>query len=296
MTFGPSMGTNRFHHRCSRFHSLYSSIEESFREKFNVSDAFEIYLIGGSGTLGLETCLWSARHLLVRIYNTHQEFGNRLLSLWKAHSTGYAGQDKRRLGVYVQYETSISEVFTGKVEGDAILVDAVSAFPYYPIPDHADLWVTVSGKQLGAFPGVSIVVCHKRLWERGFLDNCVENYSILNLSRYRLFSDRKECPTTPPISVLESLANSLSVFSVDKLREEIDEKRKSIISNLGSASLFDSQGPVVTFPSGYVSDRLIDLFGLYKTGEGKAQTFLWNATADRLASFLQEVRREKWLR
>jgi hypothetical protein len=167
-------------------------------------------------------------------------------------------------------------------------VDAVSAFPYYQPPVDADILVTVSGKQLGAQPGVALVAVHNRVWEMDFLKT-FHSRSCLSLQRYRNSRLVWETPFTPALAVLESLDAALDNFDVVALRSAVDSRFAALVE-LGFPSAGQSP-PVFTFPRRL---SMHDQYELY--GKEVTQLFLWDRSpgADqRFDSLLTLLRKEK---
>jgi len=150
----------------------------------------------------------------------------------------------------------------------------VSAFPYYrPAPDTL-VWTTVSSKQLGAAPVCSLVVVRPEAWEWLLRDG--EEYSYLNLRRYKDALLKGQSPHTPAIALLDDLNWTLRTFDPDTQRRLIDARRALVTSALPPDSYY-GEGPVLVLKAGAVSERIIQHFDLYPGKNGR-QLFLYSGS------------------
>ena len=136
--FGPNNSPS-IHHREPAFETLYNELCENFHRAFNISKEYEVLVVTGSGTCALET-VFASMEASIECEFTDGEFGNRLSLL--ANQYIYPG-DIPLISLPL-YETSISRLndIPSKEDG-LIFLDAVSAFPYYSIPEETDILITM---------------------------------------------------------------------------------------------------------------------------------------------------------
>ncbi|KKN67999.1 hypothetical protein LCGC14_0455550 [marine sediment metagenome] len=272
-----------FHHRSPEYAGLLYSLEETFREKFNVRPSSSVLFLTGSGSLANEAV---AASLTVPLYvsGVQYEFGSRLQRYLRAHDN----LDDRVAGrhAWVGYETSASLKMSGPPSAQFTFVDMVSAFPYY-LPDPSwDIWTTVSSKQLGALPVIGIVVVAERAWQHLLKES--EAYSYLNLARYRAYQALGQPPHTPAIPLLYDLLTTLSEFDRDVLVAQID-RRRSLLAEVVPPEHNIGKGPVFTIAD-VVRAEVVQRFGLYP-GKNCWQVFLWSGEDDDYDELRRELQR-----
>lgn len=273
-----------FHHRGSDFHTLVSKITVLMRSKFEISEDFDLLFLTGSGALALEACVFSAQQLMTPKY-TGAKFGRNLEQLTILHHK-YAPDSVNQC--YVHYETSTSKL-NESLNAITQFVDCVSSFPYYEVPAHADLWVTVSGKQLGAPPGISIVAVRRELWN-GFLSLEDTRPSYLNLARYELALRKLETPNTPAMSTLVGLHQALRDTNFEYQAQTITERWNKLCDALGEPP--GQVPPVYTFKRRV--PEVHEAFRLY--GQDRTQIFLYAGndwSFYQLLTALQELKKEE---
>lgn len=290
--FGP---TPRLHHREPAFAELHASCDELWRQRFDVPPDYDILFVTGSGTLAIE-CVFASLlpGLALSVDDPGATFGGRLARLLDSHGKMYRG-DSPELAhgtcigdACVQYETAESRhnEFTGRPP--PFFVDAVSAFPYYPMPSGTAVLATVTSKQLGTSPGLSVVIVDRTVW-RYFRDG---GYSYLNLHEYR---DRQrldwQTPHTPAIGIMEELRDRLRGFDVVAFRRLIDARRTLLLdAGLGGHAI--GTGPVLTLAPGTLPEEFARRWGLYQSSVGR-QLFLWSERTLDYFRFVEEWRRQQ---
>lgn len=272
-----------YHHRSYIFEMLLACLESAVLDLAELPrDDWDVLFLTGSGALGLEACMWSAMRPVTPLFaeRPEQEFGRRLADLTFTHNKHGIGTEDV---AFVQYETALSELNTSGWKSKGVtIVDAVSAFPFHPIPFDADIVVTVSGKQLSAPPGIAIVMVHKRCWD-GFLYGG-DRASYLNLSRYRLYKQRQQTPNTPAITVLQDLYAQIRHFDKERHVRTIQERFDAVSEVAGRGPIVP---PVFTFKRKLTG--LHEHLGLY--GKKTTQLFLWSGSNNGMDYLLNNLRR-----
>lgn len=284
--FGPNAETKEVivyncHHREEAFLRVYRETKKELLALAQLSpDEWEVLLFTGSGTAAIEATILSVLGIHV-VRGRGAEFGRRI-----ANQIGTVASYNPRFEVRhdwtVQYETAESicnEV--NKSEAGLTIVDGVSAFPYYAIPPAADIYITVSSKQLGALPGLALIFVRKTAWSHMLSDSL---FFYANLSRYRSDSP----PHTPAMASIFSLHHSLTEGMADALQLRI-ERRKEHVDEVFKSATRIGYGPVATFKRDARWDELIKRWGLY--ARGHVQLFLWSGEEGDWQGFLNEARR-----
>jgi aspartate aminotransferase-like enzyme len=224
--FGPNthLSTTTFNikysHRDIEFIDLYKRLNGEFVSKFNLQD-YDVLFIPGGGTIGIESVFWSLKKQ-INVIGHEGVFTER----WNELSELYVPEQGNGIDLYCQLETSVNKVF----EKEGCIVDAISSFPYYDIPNDTKIFITCSNKQLGSIPGLAIVCVRKDYWGELENDNI---FSYLNLARYKKYGDKNQTPSTPPITVYENLACIIQNFDVNYLREKIHKNSQKLIEIFG---------------------------------------------------------------
>lgn len=258
-----------FHHRSSVFHEVYQRAAVAFKALAGLDENWSVAFLTGSGALALEAAVATATRPITPLFveNVDAEFSRRLADLTFLYGKHGIGTEDV---AYVQYETALSEHNnSGWKAAGVTLVDAVSAFPYYLPPEDADILITVSGKQLGAPPGIAIIAAHSRVWSTGFFNQSDQKASYLNLNRLFLYAWSCETPNTPAISVLNDLCEVLERYDRSALIRRVDSRYSALKAEIG-------EGPMMLPPVYTFKDRLSwqDGWGLY--GKKRTQLFLWD--------------------
>ena len=232
-----------FSHRDKDFFELYKSIESkllSFSDYYN-----KVIFAQGSASSAIETVLGSVLkkdNSKILILN-NGSFANRSLkvsekycydiSVVKTVEEALEALDNYHYTHFfaVQFETSLSihNDLTKILERCKELyitsiIDSVSAFPYYKIPE-CDFLITSSAKQLGGMPVMGIIFFNSD--KHYYL---VDNNEYLNLKTYIEYSLKYQTPHTSLIPQFLSLNKELETFSVEKNKINI-ENNCNVFSN-----------------------------------------------------------------
>lgn len=305
--FGPNVRSTfsdkpgYFHHRQPEYRHLLMRVASTLRERFYISQEFDILLLTGSGTLANQAVLDSLILGELFIHPDQGEFTSRLRRLAKA-----VGQiDGQRLGAgvprhyaMVAYETGEARRVThewpvtrevgphGRYSPGVRFADCVSSFPFYPVPPGADVWTTVSSKQLGALPVMSIVVVRSECWK--WFCPAEAKYSYLNLRRYaESYHAKYESPHTPAIALLYDLYERLQTFSLDALRATIMARHVQL-TNAFPPDVVSGEGPVLTVKAEYIPLHVAAKWNLYRSAHG-FQFFLYSGTDEQYEQFLDDL-------
>lgn len=283
----------RIHHRSPTFRHLLRQTIDLFRLKMDISEDYDILLLPGPGSMAVESMIASLRSDLF-VLGTGWKFGERMMQMAQRYGR-YEKLSNNAVG-YVQYETSVAGMTGNNAAYRGLppaLVDGVSAFPYYSMPENCAAYATVSSKQLGAKPNVGIVMVKRDQWGKLFFED--HRQSVLNLSWYRrAYEDKCETPMTPMLMAIESLHWELRHFpDLLTFRQMIDDRREQAVSALGDYC--SGRGPSLLVKN--VPERLAEQFDLYPAAKGEHQLFLWFSEEDNeepyeFDQFLKEMK--KW--
>lgn len=278
-----------FSHRGQNYQHLQLQTTHAFRRIAGLDKDWDVLFLTGSGTLGLEAVIASSTRMLSPFYlHPDAKFANRIGEMLKAY---------KRVSVlngdiiYPQYETSRSMFNTEPGRRIALannftIADSISSFPYYDRPTNADVFVTVSGKQLLGAPGISIVCVHKRAWDAGLFMRKSTQTSYLNLALWKAAADSlNETPFTPAITVLQDLQQSLLCFDVSALRKRIQERYRALCEVVGEPP--DQSPPVFSF-KGVLKDPKFQSRQLY--GRQCSQIFLWSSVDEAFDDLLTDLK------
>lgn len=295
--FGPN-NKPEIHHREKSYAELHRDTKEAFLKLAQLDgNIWDVFFITGSGTCAIESMLYSVTRLVTVASYGH--FSDRASDYLAQTNNGWPG--KRGPVVYnVLYETSESKLNNGSLayssdgEGEPtitpklVITDAVSAFPYYR-PSGTSIWATVSSKQLGCAPGLSVVVMRKSLWYDGTMK--VADASYMSLAKYKLKDDINQTPHTPAISLMREFNHALHTFNIDKHRKMIDSRRKEIVKHIPDEFLI-GEGPVVTIKNvHYTTQRLVTELDLYNNSSIGPQIFLWSGTDEQYDQLYKTLER-----
>lgn len=265
----------RFHHREPVARSLLADLELLFRERV-CGPGWRLAFVTGSGSLGLEILAHGCGESAVV---TKGEYSRRLTAMLVGKRQ-YRESSSARWAV--QYETAESR-WSDTSWCEAELWDCVSSLPFYSVPPGAAGFVTVSSKQVGAEPIVSIVGVRE---EATWADCDCSTY--LCLGRWLRATEHRSFPHTPALSALWDLRDQLKSLSVAALRAQVVERRAMLHDAApGLATIGD--GPVVTYES--LPDSLVDGWSLYRTKSGHPQVFLWSGMNYEYDAFAEALRR-----
>jgi aspartate aminotransferase-like enzyme len=292
--FGPN--ALAISHRSRDFTKLYAAMERQMKRVFHL-EKYDLIFIPGPGTLANEIVISSMSGGCDILFGAGgpgsvAKFTNRLVNMAICH-----GKTKPNITwlAFPLYETSAcryngsdpeiaGRIFSHTNDGGFVFVDLVSSFPYYDIPEYADVWTTVSGKQLCMPPGVSIIGIRKGLnLEKGFEP---PSGSILSLTNHLMYSMQSQTFTTPCISLFQRIDHSLTARPAKghaggsytaRLRSIINRRKKRIEKAYGGDVFGD--GPVLGFKPSHIADYLQEMFELYPGVLGP-EIFLWSGTEE----------------
>lgn len=249
-----------FSHRDEEFFNIFQKVTDLFTEKFQLYD-YDVLFIPGSGTIGIESTFFSMDYKLKFIGNDGA-FKDRLVALYSNYAHLH-NKGANKAEMFVRLETSISKPFYK----EGCLMDCISAFPYYPIPQDTKLFVTCLNKQIGSYVGLS-VVCVKRSEWKHCIDETV--FSYLNLRRYYSYLLHRQTPHTTPTFIYEHLHKVLKDFNLDAHVEKINKVSELICKHVPDEFIIgDRYCPVITIKKEAFSDRIAQQYDLYGYWTGK---------------------------
>jgi aspartate aminotransferase-like enzyme len=282
-----------YSHRSDEFKALYRGLKELFRDKFSIDNDYEIIFVTGSGTLANEIVIssftnkWKTIFHGYCIYYNHmqyfckdQKFGLRLQSLAEKYN-----KDDSVCGSVqaVCYETSTGTTIYDdlkSVDSKVVFLDCVSSFPYNVLYKKANVFTTVSGKQLGCAPGVAIIAIKTDVVK---YFNIIED-SYLSLNNHLFHAMRNQTPYTPAISLYKDFYNGLKKFDLEKHNSTINERYKLIEGVCGNKI---GSPPVSTFES--LPQWIAQKYNLYKGANGY-QAFLYCGTDKQYKDFAKDLK------
>jgi len=272
-------------HRDNEFMNTFEDLRDLFIDVFDLQD-YDILFIGGSGTTAIESVVWSMMNN-IEVIGNDGVFKNKWERLVRTY--GKVGSSKYyREKLYCQLETSNSTYYEEK----DCMVDAISSFPYYDIPKNTNIFITCVNKQLGGFPGLSIVGVKKNYW--GWIKDSNE-FSYLNLRRYYEYGLKNQTPTTTPTQIYEHFLTILSRFDIDELRDKINLNSKLIVDAIGEDKIIgENSCPVITIPKEFISDELAIKWNLYglQTKSKSYQIFTYSCDDKSYEDFAKDLRSE----
>jgi len=247
-----------YSHRSDEFKFLYSEVSARLLQ---ISGYRSVVMTQGSASSAIETVLSSVLKRDSRILIlVNGEFGKRA-----ARMASYCTRLVTRVGDFdsliaslratkydfcfvVQFETSLS-IFNRlgevselcKENGVHLIVDAVSAFPYYETPN-AKFVISTSSKQLKGLPALGLIFFN----DVSDLD-LVERSDYLNLKKVIEYSRKGQTQHTALIPQIDSLNKSLSDLVVDDLRRSITRNAQILVEGLEEKTINERVCPVVTF-------------------------------------------------
>ncbi len=270
-------------HRDNKFLEDYCTLQSLFVNKFNLDD-YDVLFISGSGTLGVESMFWSLKKC-INVVGAEGSFTKRWKRLSKQYpTTSYHGT----IDLFCQLETSVSHVY--KKNGCA--VDAVSSFPFYNIPKDTKIFATCSNKQLGSLTGLAIVCVKKDFWSN--LRKCNE-FSYLNLSRYKKYQAINQTPSTTPTYIYRHLIDTLDNFNINKLRNKITTNSEVITEAIGRDKIIGEKNcPVITIKKNHIPIGLAKKWNLYglNSGGNNYHIFTYSCKNSDYERFANEYKRK----
>ncbi len=254
------------HHRSKAFSSLLCTIEAAFRRIFQVDDCYHVLMLGTSGTGANEamvSCLkGQKRNTVLVLSNGH--FGERLSDICASlgipsRTLSYAPSqgidlDEVRNTLHVheeigavllaRHETSLGllnslEALSQLCEqhGCLFCVDMVSSVggeeSSFDGKNSPDLAVTVSGKAIGAFPGVAFLLVKKSVAEQLLKNENRQGYYFDLARALKSWNEACELPFTPPTVLFPPLLAALREIEQEGLAAKIQRHREclGILSN-----------------------------------------------------------------
>lgn len=222
-------------HRGKEFEEIFGDVVGRLKA---LLDADEVYILTGSGTLGVESILANAckKDETILCLN-NGEFGKRFADIARIyahvqeekleHGKGWNlerakglidGSNARVLGM-VHNDTGtgvtnhLREICNyAKKKGMITVVDGISGWPAMEMKMRefgVDFIALGSQKAIGAPPGLVMVGVSKEGVER-FSNNSVPNY-YCDFKKYKKFSDeRRQTPFTPAVSLIYALQEALN--------------------------------------------------------------------------------------
>ncbi len=247
-----------YSHRSPEFESLYGEVRSRL---LSMSGFRNVVFTQGSASSAVETVFCSVLQPSSRLLMlVNGEFGRRA-----AHVAGLYTNcvtevtsiesllNKLKTQDFdfcyvVQFETSLSvynelhEVETlCQLRQVNLIVDAVSAYPFYALP-RARFAITSSSKQLRGLPAMGLI----------FYDSVedlqlLERASYLNLKKYIEYGFKNQTPHTSLIPQFESLSQSLSTFDIESHRRSVCDNALALTHGLMDYVVNEPICPVVTF-------------------------------------------------
>jgi hypothetical protein len=204
----------------ARFHQLFGQTE------------YALVWVPGPASLAMQAVLQSLRGP-VRVLGE-----GRFPDRWRGMVRPPESPLYPTVSVLCLLETSTSRAWAGPLPDGPVVVDAVSGFPYAPLPSGAAVWVTTSNKLLGGLPGLALVGVRYDAWDLFRVDAAP---TLTNLRNHRA-----GWFTTAPVhglSVLEQVW-SPGYFAVQ--RAQIDAVSADLGPRLAGMQVGDAAGPVLT--------------------------------------------------
>lgn len=287
--FGPNNKTRinqdiNFHHREEKFFSIYKELVEAFKETFNISNDYDVIIVNGSGTLAIETVVFSYLGKF-RMDGASGKFKTR----WESLLSAYKKLDnKNGSSFYCQLETSNSTLQTFE---NSFFVDCISSFPYLMPPSDAKIWATVSSKCLGSVPVLGVIV-----YKKDIVDSILDKsfYSYLNLANLIEFKKTFQTPQTPPIPLYMDFLEKLKNFNTNALIEKINYRCDQITNILGRDNFIgNTRCPVLTFNKALIKPNM-NKYNIYGSNSKSSQTrqiFVYSQDDAEFESFIKDLKK-----
>jgi hypothetical protein len=261
-----------YSHRSQYALDLVKRVKEKLTDLFHLQD-YDLLFIPGPATVAMQTVIDSA-HASITVLGDGK-FDSRWKSMVEGRLYDEWGDYSYRALLYTMLETSQSRRENHDVPPllytdpptpyHGIIVDAVSSFPFYPIPEHASVFVTTSCKQLGGPPGMGIVGVRKDAWH--LFKGTVEAWSAWSASSYINIQNHRydQFYTTAPINVLEVLDATLSQSFFDCQRHQIELVCDMLDEVLPKdMTIGERHCPVITIKRKEFDDRFPDIADMYQ--------------------------------
>jgi aspartate aminotransferase-like enzyme len=287
--FGPNNKTQinqniNFHHREDDFFYIYADLISEFKKTFNITDDFDVLIVNGSGSLAIETVIFSFLGKF-KMIGVEGKFKNRWESLLATHNKL---DNEKGMNFYCQLETSNS---TLQEYENNFFIDCVSSFPYVSPPKDTNIWATVSSKCLGSVPVLGVLIFRKDLL-RSFVDKSY--YSYLNFLNLVEFRKTNQTPQTPPIPLYMDFLEKLRDFNSQELIEKINYRCDQIVNILGKDNFIgDTRCPVLTFNKSLLHDRMnkYKIYGSSSKGSDIRQIFVYSQDDNDFDEFIIDLKK-----
>ena len=270
-------------HRDENFRKLYKQTTDLFKQIFELED-FDLLFLPGGGTLGVEATMASSR-FPVSVVGCDGVFKERWTQMASVYNTRKEGS---AINLSCQVETSVS-VFQ---DLETPILDVVSSFPYYSIPETCDVFILASNKQLNALAGLAIVGVRKGKFDEYFRNS---ELSYLSLRRYQESAFCDEVPSTVGTYLFEVLHKSLVSFDLNSHRKRIDKVCDLLVNNLGTSMIIgDLKGPVLTIRREAIPEQIAREWSLYEKSLPipSYQIFTYSTKIDNYVKFLDAIMAE----
>ena len=215
---------NLISHRSEKFHEIYKNCTNLTKQLFNINDDYVPLFITGSGTVSIESMIYSFLRFKKVLILKNGSFSDKWKDMLDNYSNNYDTLDfgwnnsfciKKLKTIlnknnyecifFVHHETSttmINDIYEINNICNSyniiMIVDAVSSAGIYDINlsklNSLYMFSYSTNKCIGSIPGLSVVISKKSI-----LDNMNNNISYLNLKQYYNFSKFNETPFTPCI-------------------------------------------------------------------------------------------------
>jgi aspartate aminotransferase-like enzyme len=278
--FGPNTQITRrlsidSNHRSVYAESLVVECRHLFQETFGLSE-FDILFIPGSASVGMEAIIASLK-TNVRVLGTGK-FADR----WRDVASRYATEERSFFNLlFCHLETSESKLNLFSI-GDGV-VDAISSFPFFPLPS-CSFFVTSVNKQLGCPVGISVVGVRKDAWRR--VQDRVRGFSYTDL-----YSWKGATPVTFPVYVFEVLRKNLQTRRHLSTSRRIRSVSKALRSGIGDDSIIGERvSPVITVRTERIPPDLADHYQLYRSTSGY-QLFTYSCPVHFYHRFLEDLKK-----
>ena len=271
-------------HRDENFRNLYRETTKSFQKVFQLED-FDILFMPGGGTLGVEATIASSLSP-VDVVGCEGVFKDRWTEMSSLHNRTKNGPPTT---LSCHLETSISRF----QELGTPMLDVVSSFPYFSIPNSCDVFVLAANKQLKSLAGLAIVGVRKGKFTRYFKKS---ELSYLSLARYFESASHHEMPSTVGTYLFEVLNESLLSFDLVSHRQRIDEVCDQFVSLFGESMIIgDLKGPVLTIRQEAIPENIAKTWSLYEklSPVPSYQIFTYSTNMQSYRVFLNTIESEK---
>ena len=268
-----------YSHRDIEFFKLYKEVDQLFKTTFNLKD-FTLLFLPGSGTAGIEATISSVTDI-VNVIGNEGKFKSR----WQELSDQYMNYGPETVDMFCQLETSNSSIYSK----EGCIVDAISSFPFYDLPNNTKIFITCCNKILGSFPGLSIIGINKNNLD---LIEYRKDFSYFNLSLYLQYANNFQLPTTAPIHLFRHLKKILNNFNLEELRNKIVKNSCSIVNEVGTESIVGEKiCPVITVNKLAIPIKIAEKYQLYGINSDSKyyQIFTYSADQSEYNNFINDL-------